>query len=286
MKKLIYTFLVSLLVFSAVSAQESRSKAYPFCLEFDSERTLLKVFPTPAGYERFPISKMTKFMAWVTNLPLAPKYHPVVRWDKQIIMRADSMAGVVGIGIASTNQKDADLPLQLVMEYLRARGGLGDFPIIVMKRDTLMFDRWLNGKYSFDARKNLIYKKEEMRESTEREFYRYMEFVIRLNENKILLENLTAINEKNIQPGDLFIQFDENDSDSTGHSAMILDVCSNKKGDLLLLIGMGGTPAQSFYIPQPRPLSDRKWFTIDELKNHLVEYGDGRFYRFLNLTDR
>lgn len=280
MKITVHILLVLGILLSFATAAGQQSRLYPFSAEYDPERTLLRAFPAPPGYERSVMSELTPFTAWLTNLPLGDKYRPVVKWNNQIIFRADSINGVIDLGITSKHQRDADLPLQFAMEFLRVFGKLEQFPIILSPKDTVSYERWLNGKYRKDARQNLTYKKGKTRESTEKEYYRFIEFVMRYNENKTFLLNLNPIEENDVRAGDLFIQFDKNDSDSTGHTAMILDICKNKKGDILLLSGWGGNPARSFYVSRPWPVNERRWFTFEELNRQLAEFGEGKLYRF------
>jgi hypothetical protein len=283
MKKTISLLVVILMLSSILQAQERKSAIYPFSLYYNPQRTLLRTFPAPAEYERFPMNKMNQYMAWISNLPLKEKNHPAAYWNKEIIFRADSINGVIDLGIATRNQKDSDLPLQLVMEYLDARSSLYNFPIIIGIGDTVTYTEWLNGKYSSRPNGKLVYKKGEKRPATIEEFYRYLEFTISRNETKSLLWNLNRIKETDIAPGDLFVLFHKQDEDSVGFAAIIFDVCANKEGELLLLAGWGGTPAQSLVVYRPWPVNKRQWFTIDELKNQLAQYGEGHFYRFANI---
>lgn len=264
---------------------QPKSTIYPFAMEFDSSRSVLLTFPAPSGYERFPVNKMTRFMAWLTNLPLKPKIHPLIRYDHQIITRADSIGAVIDIGITSNNQQNADMPIQLAMEYLMVSGGLADFYFIIKSGDSLNFSSWLNGKYVRDARGNINHIKGEERPASLKEFYRYLEYVIVHNTNKSLLTNLDKTDGKEIIPGDLYIAFDKNDPDSAGFTVMILDVCFNDKGQTMLLLAHGGWPAQSYYIPRPWPVENRIWFTVDELKEYTAEYGEGAFYRYMRVLN-
>jgi hypothetical protein len=185
--------------------------------------------------------------------------------------------------VSSFNQRNADMPLQMVLEYQRARGKLDYFPVILGK-DTLSIDKWLNGKYSTDARGNLIYSKGDRREPSGNEYTRFLEFVMTKNDISTLLDNLTAVSPRDLLPGDVYVQRGDG-ADSIGHAAMIFDVAEskNKKGDLMLLVGWGGNPAHSYYLARPRLVEKRDWFTIDELKKTLAGYGDGAFYRFKNI---
>jgi hypothetical protein len=285
MKKAIIVLFVSLMLFTSVFSQEERaySKIYPFSKDYNSYNTLLMSFPAPYGYIRISSAEIIEYMAWITNLPLRPKGSPVYKWNRQIIMDADSVNGVIDIGVGTKNQKDADIPLQLLIEYLNVIDALYYFPIIVGNGDTVTYNNWLNGKYFKDPRRNLIYKKGDKKEHSLKEYYRFLEFVMAMNENKTLLRNLKPVKEKEILPGDLYIQFDKDDTDSTGHASIIFDVCADKKGNCLYLAGWGGTPAQALIVARPWPLDKKRWFTKNELKKRLEEYGEGNFYRFTNI---
>jgi len=271
---------ISIILLCAINVG-AQSKIYPFALDYSPERNILRVFPTPPGYERFPSTKMNTFMAWITNLPLDNPNHPLIYWNRNIITRADSIAGVVDLAVATKNQKDADLPLQLALEYVRITGKLEQFPVILSPEDTITYGLWLNGSYSKDARGNLVYEPGVKRASNEKDYYRFLEFIFTRMDNKNLLLNLAGpYDDKDIRPGDLYIQFAKDDPDSTGHAAMILDICSDKDGNEMLIYAMGGDPARSFYMPRPWPVEDRNWFTLDEFKKSLAEFGEGHFYRF------
>nr|MBN2278824.1 hypothetical protein [candidate division Zixibacteria bacterium] len=280
MKKTLILSVTATLILCAAFAAGEQSKIYPFSLDYAPERSVLRVFPTPPGYERFPSTKMNTFMAWITNLPLENQYHPLIYWNQNIITRADSIAAVVDLAVGSVNQKDPDVAMQIVIEFLHAVGQLDNFPIILSPRDTITYDHWLGGSYKRDAHGSLVYKSGEKRPSNEKEYYRFLEFIFGRLENKNLLLNLSGpIEMKNIQPGDLYIQFDPKDPDSSGHTAMIFDICSNKDGAMMFLFGMGGDPARSLYLPRPWPVDNRNWFTPDEFKKSLAEFGPGNFYR-------
>jgi hypothetical protein len=266
-------------VLHAVAPAQGPSALYPFSMRYNPDLNLLRVFATPPGYDRYPEQKMTEFQAWLTNLPLLPPAMPVALWNGQVVQSYDSIGGVIDLGVGTEQQRDADIPIQLIMEYLRAAKGLGEYPFIVSPKDTMTFTKWLNGTYAFDSRMKLIHQPGPKRDASDDEYYRFMSLVMHFIEGRSLLLNLTPIEEKDIAPGSLYIQF-KDDQDSLGHTAVILEVCINPKGEQLLLVGWGGRPARSFAVARPFPISDQVWFTVAELKDRLKEYGPGQFYRF------
>lgn len=280
-----FLYLLAILMMTATASMaEPINKAYPFSMEYNKDRTILNAFRTPAGFERYPLKKMNIYMAWLTNMPLKPVDYPVVKWDTQKMMGPDSINGVIDLGITSMNQKDPDVAIEFVIEFLRAVRQLEQFPILFNDKDTVYYERYLSGKYAADARGNLLYKKEgEPRESNEKEFYRFLEFVMGRIDNKTLLHNLVPVDDKDVAPGCLYIQFDPNDPDSTGHTAIIFDVAINQNNadDILLLPGWGGVPAHNVYLARPLPIAPNNlWFSLEGFKKRISEYGPGKFYKF------
>jgi hypothetical protein len=278
-KSAIFPFLLISILAMSVFSQEPPSQLYPFSMEYNPEVNLIRI-ATPTGYERYPSKKMDLYQAWLTNFPLRAPRTPVARWDGQKVMEADSVTGVIDFGVGTPHQKNADIPVQVIMEFLRVNNALGDFPYIIITGDTVTYNRWLEGEYYYNSAQVLSYKKSATkREASDREYYSYLQFVLHLNEIKTLLKNFIPISEKEVAPGNFFIQFDKESSDSAGHAAVILDVCQNNKDEAMYLVGWGGNPAHDFIVARPRPISARKWFSLDELKEHLKNYGEGNFYR-------
>ncbi|UCD17910.1 MAG: hypothetical protein JSV44_03115 [Candidatus Zixiibacteriota bacterium] len=279
------TFLAAacmLLVSGSLCGQEAKTRLYPFSFEYNSQRTLLLAYHAPQGYDRFPLSKMSEFQVWLTNLSLRKPGASVHDWQGQILIPADSVAGILDISVSSHNQKDADLPLYLLWMYHRVKGNFDKMSIILSKTDTLMYSRWLEGSYSLRPGGGLIFKPGKKRQHSLRDFYRCLEMAMSQTDSKNLLLNLTPIAEKEVRPGDLFIQFRDDDPDSAGHTAMIFDVCRGKQvNDILLLAAWGADPPQSIYIPLNNPESKHNpWLTVAELQQQLANFGPGRFYRF------
>ena len=190
MKKAVTVCLLFTVVFALSAFSQPPSDLYPFSMEYNPNGPLIHRINTPAGYERYPMNKMDMFQAWVTNLPLAPEGRRVARWDNQAIMGADSVTAVIDFGVGTSQQKDADIPLQLAMEFLRASDKLGDFPIILNIGDTITYNKWLGGEYYFTSAQKLARKDGPKREASDQEYYRYLQFVISQNDNKSLLKNM------------------------------------------------------------------------------------------------
>jgi hypothetical protein len=279
MKCLRYLTLIFFLILSSqLRAQESR--AYPFAVKIYPDRILSKVISPPQGYSRIPEGKLTDYQYWVVNFPMLLPAFPITTWDGQKLFGADSANGVINFGIRSPQQRDADIPIQMIACYLLVKDSIWNFPFVVRDNDTIMYSKFLSGQYVLDSRRKIKYVPGEVRDSSQNEFNHFLQLMLDYTNNRTLLYNMDPIEEKDIVPGTFYIQLKNPSPDTIGHTAVILDVCYGPTGDMKVLAGWGGDPATLFYVARPLPPSKKQWFSIPELKKSLEQYGEGKFYRF------
>jgi len=283
MKKSVLVIVIGILVIVGnLFGQKSTPLLYPFSFEYNPQRTLLLTYSEPEGYVRVPLSDLSDYQVWLTNISLRQQKSNVHNWEGQILIDDSLVHGVLDISIGSPQQKDPDLPVYLRWIYYRVKDHRDSMSIVISSADTINYTRWLEGRYSLrPGGKGLNYRPEEKRPHNQTEFYRCLELAMGQINNKNLLLNVMPVADKDIMPGDLFIQFDSDDSDSSGHTAMIFDVCRGKTiNDILVLAAWSGDPPHSVYLPRDNRAEHSPWLTVAELRQHLAEFGEGRFYRF------
>ncbi len=285
MKKTAFLTLMMLTMAAAAfcQSQGTPKELFPFATEFDSKRSLVVLCPTPQGFDRFPTSSMTPFQAWLTNLPLLPQGRSAVGWKGNKLTGNDwSKDGVIDIPVTSPDITDADILPLLALNFFVLDSTIYTFRIMLTEKDTLSYGRWLEGEYSGDIKSGFKYIRGERKTDTGEEFRRYLAFVTRHFDNKMLMKNAEPITHIRIRPGNMYIQFKPDDPDSVGHTTLILDVCRNVGSEIKVLAAMGGNPAQSLIVPRVWEAPEKKWFTIDELVAFLRPHGTGFFYRYTN----
>lgn len=283
MKKPVLLLVIGLIITAgSLFGQKGTPRLYPFSFEYNPQRTLLLACPEPDGYTRVPLGELSKYQVWLTNIGLRNPGKNVHNWEGQIKLEDSLVYGVLDISIGTPQQKDADLPLYLRWIYYRVNDLLDSMSVVVSLSDTISYPRWLNGVYRLLPRgQGFNYEPGEGRIPSQTEFYRCLELAMGQLNNKNLLFNVTPIANKDIMPGDVFIQFDPNNPDSSGHTAMIFDVCRGKTNtDVLVLAGWSGDPPHSVYLPRDVNFKHGPWMSVAELQEHLAEFGEGRFYRF------
>ncbi len=284
MKIKLLIFLTLILVAGTVSfAQDTQRefKPFPFARLNDPKLSLISQVTNPAGYVRYPTDRLTKYQLWLSNLPLLPSGSPVLNWKGKTISKPDTLNRILDMNIDPRYITDADIPVLLLMHFFHLQGKLEKFNIILRKNLVVNYKDWLRGKYVDEKDREIYFKNEGLsRVDSDEEFQKYMEFVTKNFDTKSLRMNVEHTDSRVFEPSHMFIQFKEDDPDSIGHTSVILDIAVAEYKPRKMLVAYGGNPAQSVVLPNAGMTTEARWLTLDELREHLKEYGMGYIYRW------
>ncbi len=284
MKIKLLIFLIILLASGIISfAQNAQqnSEPFPFAQYNDPNLSLITQVPNPVGYDRYSSDRLSLFQHWLSNLPLMPPGTPVLNWKGKKVAKADTLNRVIDMNIDSKYITDADILVLFAMYSFRLQGILDSFNIILNENLVVNYKSWLQGKYIDEKDKDIYLRNEGLsRLDTDEEFQNYVKFVTKYFDTKSLRKNVEHTNSNFAKATNVFIQFRDDDPDSIGHSAVILDIAVAEYQPRKMLIAHGGNPAQSIVIPTTGKETDGNWFTLDELREHFKEFGMGYIYRW------
>ena len=242
----------------------------------------IDMIPTTLDYTRVHLEKNT-YPDYVRHLPLKPSGSDVFSWDGQVVHDADSVLAVIDWPRPTKVQQCADVAIRLNAEFLYKKGNLQNIKYKSLSGVEISFTKWLEGKYSLNKKtQNVAYKISDQRiENTDEVFEEYLNFVMTYANSASLSRDLKIVFEKNLIPGDLFIQPNVFEKGGVGHVSVILDMCENSDGEKLYLFGFGFIPAQDFHLHLPSSQQGyEKWFTLDGYKDLVAGFGKGNFHRF------
>lgn len=284
MKIKLLIFLIILLASGIISfAQNAQqnSEPFPFAQYNDPNLSLITQVPNPVGYDRYSSDRLSLFQHWLSNLPLMPPGTPVLNWKGKKVAKADTLNRVIDMNIDSKYITDADILVLFAMYSFRLQGILDSFNIILNENLVVNYKSWLQGKYIDEKDKDIYLRNEGLsRLDTDEEFQNYVKFVTKYFDTKSLRKNVEHTNSNFAKATNVFIQFRDDDPDSIGHSAVILDIAVAEYQPRKMLIAHGSNPAQSIVIPTTGKETDGNWFTLDELREHFKEFGMGYIYRW------
>lgn len=256
-------------------------KPFPFAQYNQPGLSLVNRVANPDGYTRYPTERLTLYQLWLSNLPLTPPGTPVLNWKGKKISKPDTLNGILDMNINSKYKTDADIPVMLLLHFFRLQGNVEKFNIILKKNVVVNYGDWLRGKYIDEKDREIYFRNEGLRRvDSDEEFQQFINFVTKYFDTKSLRMNVEHSDSRVLEPSHMFIQFKDDDPDSIGHTAVVLDIATAEYKPRKFLVAMGGNPAQSIVVPNIGITNEKRWFTLDKLKEYLDEYGIGHIYRW------
>lgn len=233
-----------------------------FCLNLSSGFCQIKTVSSikhPFNYTRNSYIK-NSFNEWVTQLPLKSNNEILSHNKTKITNQLYHVFGVINMPLLFTTdiEQCADYCMRFWAEYHKAKNKLNDL-------------------YLFDySGKRKYYKSEG------KSFINFLQWAFNFSNSSSLKSGCKEVAETELQPGDMFVQ---NETGGIGHVSMIVDLCSNGKGEKLYLIGYSFMPAQEFHIEKAgNEYGIEGWFTLEGYYKYLKEnlnYGKPALRRFV-----
>jgi hypothetical protein len=194
----------------------------------DAPVLLAEAFPPPAGAVRV---ESGAFGAWLGTLELAPADEPVRTHSGAVVAHR---ARVVRLLLVPGDlQQCADSAIRLRAEWLEQQDA--EITFHATSGDPMPWSRWEGGERPYESDNRLHW-----RPGTQGGWEAYLAAVFTWAGTRSLTFDTVAADEPS--PGDLLV-----DPGSPGHAVVLLDV-AKRDGELLLLVGEGFMPAQSFHV--------------------------------------
>jgi hypothetical protein len=208
---------------------------------------LVERIAVPAGYERAPVPDRS-FAAWLRHLPVASEETPVTTVNETVVLAADhpNLAAVVAL------RPRAERLLNGVNILIRLRA---EYCWTAQRTEALVFHftsghlagwrAWSLGDRPFVDGRNVAFRRVVGRDDSRDSFCMYLETVFRYASLPSLLADTRPADDRRIEAGDILVQ-----RGRPGHALMVLDIATDARGRLRVLLGQGGRPAQAFHVLQ------------------------------------
>jgi hypothetical protein len=234
---LIYFFVLLLPVSAAADSN------YPWIDAHQKQSdNLLTRFPSPPSHQRAQLPEGS-FSKWLRFLPVAPPSTPVKSYSGTIL-DVPSL-GVVAMDVGDKDlQQCADSIIRLRAEYLYGQGRWRDISFHLTNGQRIDFKRWASGNRLKQKNKTKIeWVASHPKDHSHEALRSYLEKIYIWAGTASLERHATKIPLTRMAPGDFFIQ-----GGFPGHAVLVLDMVRDKKGNVLVLLGQGFMPAQSFHV--------------------------------------
>ncbi|MFO0972276.1 MAG: DUF4846 domain-containing protein [Phycisphaerae bacterium] len=211
----------------------------------------------PPGFVRVRVER-NSFADWLRHLPVKPAGTPVVSGGRKVVMpgTAAQLAAVVDLQPGNSNLLNAaNIVLRLRAEYLWGSGAWRSANFRFTNGQFFPFARWDSGQRPIVSGRSVDWARATKADDPRVSYAGYMETLFRYSSVYSLIADTVPVRDDSIQPGDLFAV-----PGRPGHVVLVLDAATNSAGGVCVLLGQGGTPAQTFHVVRSQPGVD--WYEL------------------------
>lgn len=227
---------------------------------------LVEYLVAPRGFTRVDAPEGT-FAAWLRHLPIAPVGTPVTLSSGKIVIPASDPRLAAAIALQPHSGRLLSGPNMLIR--LRAEYEWADD-----LRDTLAFHltsghlvawkKWSEGVRPVIAGKQVTFKDGGDHDDSRSNFCAYLESMFQYTSTLSLIDDTRPIDDATVAAGDMFLC-----SRSKAPPLVVLDVATSETGEVRLLLGRCGMPAQTFHVLCAA--DGAPWFTMNRDQSFEVD---------------
>lgn len=218
---------------------------------------LVQRIPTPDGFTRVEVARKG-FADWLRYLPVAPPETPVTTGRRKVVLKADDPSLAAAIALQPTNDRalaGANMLIRIRAEYRWSAGQLDGLGFHFTSGHLASWKSWESGERPNVKGREVTFTKQFEPDASRENFCSYLETIFQYGTCYSLLDDTTAVADGSIAPGDLFLRTGKKPT-----TILVLDACTGPKGELAILLGEAGIPAQTFHVLKGTDGSP--WFAV------------------------
>jgi hypothetical protein len=234
-----------------------------------SQRNMVKTTPLceriapPEGFERMSVASGS-FAAWLRHLPTQPPDTPVTTSRRQVIIKPDDprLAAVIALQPGSARILDANnMLLRLRAEYIWSTGQTAGMTFHFTSGHASTWDAWAAGARPIVQGRKVNFKQQAEPDNSRQSFCSYLETTFQYSSGYSILDDSRPADDLSVAAGDIFLN-----PSKRGYALMVLDVvhrvAAKDHDEVRVLLGRGGSPAQTFHVI--RGSDGSPWFPITQ----------------------
>jgi hypothetical protein len=215
----------------------------------------------PAGFTRVE-TPVGSFADWLRHLPTAPAGEAVRTARSAVVLAADhpNLGAVIALRPRSGRLLDAvNMLIRLRAEHRWATENTAGLSFHFTSGDRVSWRGWAGGVRPVVSGRKVQFRRTAKPDAGRASFCRYLETVFRYASTHSLMDDTRAAEDRAVWAGDVFLR-----RGRPGHALMILDIATDGRGRVKVLLGEGGTPAQAFHVL--RNDAGSAWFLITQTR--------------------
>jgi len=218
---------------------------------------LVDRIPTSDGFTRIP-APAGSFAAWLRYIPISPADTPVTTGKRKIVFSANDPLLAAVISLQPRTEKALAGPNMLVRlraEYCWATEHISSLGFHFTSGHLASWNQWAEGRRPTVSGKMVVFTSAAERDESRESFCSYLETIFQYSSVYSVFDDTQPVTDGSIAPGDVFLRAGKN-----ACSLMVLDVATKTGGEVRVVLGDAGTPAQTFHVI--KSATGSPWFPI------------------------
>ena len=208
----------------------------------NEEGMLVKTrFNVPEGYKRIESAANT-WASFLQNLPLKAHGSQVKLYNGTLKSNTSVCLAVVDLPIGNRNlHQCADAIMRLRADYFNAQEKYSEIEFLFVSGKRSNYKTWLGA-----------------RQPNAKNYWAYLENVFNLASTLSLNKQMIHVEVDQLQIGDVFIK-----GGSPGHAVIVVDKCTNAKGEVKFMLAQSYMPAQEIEILINPASPESPWYDLN-----------------------
>lgn len=224
----------------------------------------------PDGYTRVNVID-NGFADWLRHLPIAPIGTPVTTGGKKTVLNGDDSALGAVIALQPNSSRllsGANMLIRLRCEYAWSVDADMSAAFHFTSGHFMSWSAWCEGIRPQVNGRNVKFKKRCEKDDSRSNFCGFMETLFHYTSSLSILDDTRPAEDMTLAAGDIFL--------GQGRDApplMVIDAATDGAGDVRVLLGRAGIPAQTFHVI--RADNGSPWFSVSQKGS--IELGGHRY---------
>lgn len=223
-------------------------------------KTLMDRILTPKGYIRV-ISDENSLSKFIRHYEMKSDGSNVKLFDGKDKKNQDSHVAIFNLPLENyDHQQSAESVIRMYAEYYMRIKQYDKISVKLSNNFDANYGIWRKGYRLKSLVREFIWVRDDRVNDSYDSYKEYLKTIFSYVSPNTMDKESVEVTLDKIEVGDILIK-----AGDKGYVIMVVDVCTNAKGEKAFLLAQGGVPAQEFYILKNPAHSDDPWYYVNEI---------------------
>lgn len=223
-------------------------------------KTLMDRILTPKGYIRV-ISDESSLSRFIRHFEMTKDGSNVKLFNGKDKEKQDSHVAIFNLPLENYDyQQSAESVIRMYAEYYMSIKQYDKISVKIQNDFDANYGIWRKGNRFKSLVREFIWIMDDRANDSDESYKEYLKTVFSYVGPDTIYKDSVEVTSDKIEVGDILIK-----AGNDGHVIMVVDVCTNVKGEKAFLLAQGGVPAQEFYVLKNPAHLDDPWYYVNEI---------------------